>query len=203
MLLSILSVWYLFFPLQHKQEVVPPGTVRFQENIYIDTEVLTNISWMEFLYYIKKDSTAAFYKTMLPDTSKFINCKNKYSDPKFANVPLIGISEFQALTYCKWRSNRVSKNIIHPENLCLPAQCDYAKFDKSYKVVYRLPTPEELKTVSGMPRKVKKARNFEEMTAAENVVVTNAFTQKAATKTVTEPIALNRTFRCVAYFEKR
>ena len=54
-----------------------------------------------------------------------------------------------------------------------------------------------------MPRKVKKARNFEEMTAAENVVVTNAFTQKAATKTVTEPIALNRTFRCVAYFEKR
>ncbi|MFC5269240.1 SUMF1/EgtB/PvdO family nonheme iron enzyme [Adhaeribacter terreus] len=203
MLLSILTLWLSFFPFLRKQEIVPPGTVRFQENRYIDTEVISNFEWMVYLYKIKNDSTAAFYKSMLPDTSQIINGKNKYSNPKFADIPLTGISEFQALTYCKWRSNFVSNNIIDSKNICLSGQREYAKFDKVYKVVYRLPTPEELKTVSGMPKKVKPARNFEEMTSDGNVVVTDAFTRKAVTKNVSEAAALNRTFRCVAYFEKR
>ena len=204
MLLSAFIAFILHFSFPSKNpDVAPPGTIRFQENKFIDAEVVTNWGWKEFLYCAKRDSSLEFYQAMLPDTSKIVNGRNYFNAPEFADKPVVGITHTQALIMCQWRSNMVSHGIIHPEKLCVSAQRDYAKYDKTLRVIYRLPQPEELKMVSEKPKKVKTAANLEEITAVNNLVVENAFTSKVKEKKINTPASLNRTFRCVAYFEKQ
>lgn len=120
----------------------PPGALQITENIYMDQTEITNISWKEYVSWIKgkhgKNSKA--YKAALPDTTVWNNglnaayTKHYYHHPAYGDYPVVGISYEQAIAYCKWRTERV-KEIFTLTN---PNQ--------SFK--YRLPTKEEWEKVA-------------------------------------------------------
>ena len=189
----LFSLGSVFAPQKSSKQIPPPGTRFFQENRYLDEEVVKNIHWKEFLYFIKKDSAESYYQSMLPDTSKILNGKNYFNSYEFRLKPLTGISYFQAQEYCKWRSAVVTRNITNPElAVCKSKSCqrENARYDRNYRIIYRLPESDELKTVAGKPKKVKSSE-LEEMTSKGDLVVINTFTKAATEKPVDPKTAQN------------
>ena len=205
MLLHFSFFWTLLnlFNQASAPAMAPPGTVAYRQHLFIDSEVVPIGEWWGFLYTIKRDSSAAFYQSMIPDTSKMVNGKNYFNHPAFSRKPLTGITYRQAQAFCKWRSNVVSENIAHPEKVCKSGQKYYSKQNKAYKITFRLPEPEELKTVAGKPKKVKTSPSFLELTNNEAILISKPFQQDAASIPANGKAAIGQTFRCIAYYEKR
>lgn len=136
-----------------KQNYTPPGTVWLRDNLFIDETEVSNFSYLEFLYWLKRNKYSA-YNLMLPDTlcwdradignaDKLIT---NYSDhPTYRYYPVIGISYNQAVYFCEWRSYMVNELLYiranklkhHPDS----EKVYMARAPK--KVKYRLPTKEE------------------------------------------------------------
>jgi formylglycine-generating enzyme required for sulfatase activity len=130
--------------------VTPPNGRHLYNNVFIDETEVANISWLEYLYHIKRDSSDSFYLSQLPDSTCWqVGLQPKDSINKevydyFRNVsfrhwPVVGISYDQAVNYCKWRGDVVTRNF------------KYGKLSNKYRrledydivVEYRLPTKEE------------------------------------------------------------
>lgn len=111
-----------------KENRLPPGTSYIGNGVYMDEAEILNIHWLEFIYYLKKDSSQSYYESMLPDTTLawramgdksvvigydldsaaqplFLESYLRYPSRRY--FPVIGISFFQATEYCKWRSKAV------------------------------------------------------------------------------------------------
>jgi len=175
-------------------EIIPPGTVKVGINLFYDQAEDDNLSWMEYMYWIKRvfGPASAEYKATLPDSNVWLEkypCLNLLRDqyilhkdtfkfvypfpqiyfhhPAYRNYPIIGISQKQAETYSKWRSNRVFEYLlirygiikINPtqdSNSYFTIEKYYAGLYKNYKPdstfryypCYRLPTVEEWKEVT-------------------------------------------------------
>lgn len=126
-----------------KKYKTPPGTVRLNDNLFIDATEVANIHWREFLAWhelIAKDSVA--YQKNLPDTmvwQKIFSITGPYQEyyfrhPAYNYYPLVGITFEQAISFCKWRSDRVNELFERAPKLNpFP--------NKKYR--YRLPTEEE------------------------------------------------------------
>jgi formylglycine-generating enzyme required for sulfatase activity len=110
---------------------------------------ITNINWLEYLYYVKLDSSDAFYQSQLPDSTcweKGLQEKDTI-DPYIANYlrypgfryyPVVGVTYEQAVNYCKWRGDVVTKSLRDS------SRKENAKIrDYEVSVEYRLPTKEE------------------------------------------------------------
>ncbi len=117
----------------------PPGTVKIYENLYADKTEISNFSWLEFEYDIKR-RYGVFSKehlAVIPDTSVWLSypngdlhAKNYYRREAYWNYPVVGISYEQALLFCKWRTLRVKQY--------------YALgYRKELKINYRLPKETE------------------------------------------------------------
>ncbi|MBX0290416.1 hypothetical protein K3G63_08200 [Hymenobacter sp. HSC-4F20] len=61
----------------------PPGTVRVAENLFVDETEVANIHWLEYLHFIRRDSTLAFYQSQLPDSTGW----HPIVDPEQAQAP--------------------------------------------------------------------------------------------------------------------
>ncbi len=95
----------------------PPGTEQIAENVYLDKENISNLSYREFLFWMNKKYGASSqeYNSIVPDTILFKKPNNNNSilgdyyfrNPKFQEMPVIGVSINQAKQYSKWRSDRV------------------------------------------------------------------------------------------------
>lgn len=147
----IIAVSFLTASAQQTPLPTPPGTVRLQDNLFIDKHEVANIHWKEFLYYIQRDSGNTYYRKMLPDTlvwaqrnlpqaqiSSIDLTKNYFSAADYHSFPVVGISYAQAQVYARWRSYVVSELLNQPEELeRLGLQ------GKRVVVEYRLPTEEE------------------------------------------------------------
>lgn len=136
----------------------PPNCIWLYDNVFIDKTEIANIHWLEFLQSIKRDSSLAYYQSMIPDSTVWsrkdpfkamLNVylkqdeKNKtlYSLPKgkylifggfnndFLYNPVVGITYFQAMNFCHWRSEAIRKKVD--------------SYNKTFKVNFRLPTEEE------------------------------------------------------------
>jgi formylglycine-generating enzyme required for sulfatase activity len=59
--------------------------------------------YSDYLKSVKKDSSALFYETALPDISK-APIKDYFSNKKYADFPVVGVSFKQANNYCRWLS---------------------------------------------------------------------------------------------------
>ena len=46
----------------------PPNGVHLYDNLFMDETVIFNVHWLEFLYYLKNDSTQKIHNSNLPDT---------------------------------------------------------------------------------------------------------------------------------------
>lgn len=101
----------------YPNKFTPPGTVLIASNLYIDDSEVTNFNWLEYLYWTERtfSDSSLEYKALLPNENLWLcedSCiqdlagiylrHNAYHD-----FPLVGITQKQAESFCKWRSDRV------------------------------------------------------------------------------------------------
>jgi gliding motility-associated lipoprotein GldJ len=87
------------------------------QSFYLDQTEIANIHWLEYLFYIQRDSSEAFYLSALPDTTVWEKelayntpyVSNYLRYPGFRYYPVVGVSWNQAIDYCRWRTEAVNK----------------------------------------------------------------------------------------------
>lgn len=104
-----------------------PGVVKINDNLFCDRTEVYNVHWREYMYWTKKiygESSKEFTAT-IPDThvwSEVFKCltilQDKYlTDPEYNYYPVIGITQEQAKSFSKWRSDRVFERILIEKGL--------------------------------------------------------------------------------------
>jgi formylglycine-generating enzyme required for sulfatase activity len=134
-----------------KPAYTPPGTTWLRDNLFIDETEVTNFSYQEFLYWLRRKNVPLYY-LMLPDTacwnhSDIGNADKLISEylthPRYRDNPVIGISYRQAQEFCSWRSDRVNELLyIEAHKLKWHPDSNYASRAPK-KVTYRLPAKHE------------------------------------------------------------
>jgi formylglycine-generating enzyme required for sulfatase activity len=143
--LSLLVVSYccLSQTNQSTQLPAPPHGVWLINNLFIDKTEITNIHWLEYLHYLRKDSSEHHYTQALPDTSVWLifNDSAKYTHylryPGYRTYPVVGITHQQAKNYCAWRSSAVNILLMDPE------QRRKLNIPEGYRFTFRLPSEME------------------------------------------------------------
>ena len=78
------------------------------------SEQVTYKEYKDYLTSIKKDSSATFYLTQLPDSS--IGSAEVYKEyitsVEYDNFPVLGISWDNAMNFCKWKTQKENKDGI-------------------------------------------------------------------------------------------
>lgn len=99
------------------QTPLPPNGVELSPGLFIDKSEITNINWLEYLYYLNKDSSSLHYQQALPDTNVWltsgdtIRWKHYLRYSGYRQYPVVGISYQQAVNYCRWRSAVVNDRL--------------------------------------------------------------------------------------------
>ena len=105
----------------------PPRRVTVS-SFYMDETEVTNLSWLEYLYWLKRiygDSYPEIVNRALPDTLVWRD-KMEYNEPyveyylrhpAFRDYPVVGVNWLQSSNYCAWRSDRVNELILIREGL--------------------------------------------------------------------------------------
>lgn len=123
---------------------VLPGVIKVSDYLYYDKTEITNIDWMEYLHWQRKNNGGVKsdgYLESLPDTASWsigLDSVHPYEvyylrHPAYSNYPVVGVTWKQATHYCSWRTERV-KEYLGANNLMDKAPFYFA---------YRLPTEEE------------------------------------------------------------
>ncbi|MDA0196826.1 MAG: gliding motility lipoprotein GldJ [Bacteroidetes bacterium] len=123
-------------------------------SFYMDETEVANIHWLEYLYYVKQDSSRQFYESALPDTTVWardLAFNDPYVDhylryPGFRFFPIVGVNWRQAEDYCKWRTVVVNQKLAEDAGLELSAESGNQRIALETGVVlpdYRLPTEAE------------------------------------------------------------
>jgi len=176
----LLALLFISF-LQKRKEIVPPGTVRINDTLFIDKTEIANIHWREYLHYllsIKKDTIA--YEKALPDTLVWDNIKwtpdtlykniavlnNPYPSFYFRHpasnfYPVVGISFEQVIEFCKWRTYAANQSSYFKEKNIKDIQNHLAD-SFPIRFYYRLPTIKEWETcfTSGVDSSSKVFKKF-------------------------------------------
>jgi formylglycine-generating enzyme required for sulfatase activity len=154
--LLVVAVTVLLSGFSKKNVENPPGTIQFEENLFIDKSEIRNIDYREYLYWIKANmgETSQEYLKALPDDSQKIkllfhgnnkiqemNLEYYFKHPSFNNYPLVAISYEQAFDYCIWRTDRVNETIFRAKNKKKNSNELDEDIPKVFK--YRLPTKNE------------------------------------------------------------
>ncbi|MEQ9423877.1 MAG: gliding motility lipoprotein GldJ [Cyclobacteriaceae bacterium] len=123
-------------------------------SFYMDETEVANIHWLEYLHYVKQDSSRQFFESALPDTTVWardLAFNDPYVDhylryPGFRFFPVVGVNWRQAQDYCKWRTIVVNQKLAEDAGLDLPAESGSQRIPLETGVVlpdYRLPTEAE------------------------------------------------------------
>ncbi|MDT8413178.1 MAG: SUMF1/EgtB/PvdO family nonheme iron enzyme [Vicingaceae bacterium] len=95
----------------------PPGTTKIADNLFIDKAEVSNFSYLEYQFWLKivfgKDSDeflSSQLDTLVWDSylclSSFYN-PTYFIHPAYKDFPVVGITQQQAIAFCKWRADRV------------------------------------------------------------------------------------------------
>ena len=122
-------------------------------SFYMDETEVSNIHWLEYLYYVKLDSSREFYQSALPDTTVWTSdlaFNDPYRDhylryPGFRYYPVVGVSWIQANDFCKWRTAMVNLKLAEDAGIEIPAESGGRIALETGVVLpdYRLPTEAE------------------------------------------------------------
>lgn len=124
-------------------------------SFYMDATEVANIHWLEYLYYVKLDSSTEFYESALPDTvvwAKDLAYNDPYVDhylryPGFRYFPVVGVTWKQSVDYCGWRTSVVNLKLALEAGLDeVPAEGTGSRIPLESGVIlpnYRLPTEAE------------------------------------------------------------
>lgn len=118
----------------------------------MDEAEVTNLHWLEYLHFLRQDSTEKQYQAAKPDTAVWnqLSASDPYVAyylryPGFRYFPVVGITYAQVLNYCRWRTAKVYENTHSAEYLRKhPKLKDY-----DYRIEYRLPTVREWELAAG------------------------------------------------------
>jgi formylglycine-generating enzyme len=89
------------------------------QSFWMDETEVANIHWLEYLFYVQRDSSQEFLQTALPDTTVWateFSFNDSYVDhylryPGFRFFPVVGVTWAQCMDYCKWRTGAVNLNL--------------------------------------------------------------------------------------------
>ena len=130
----LLACWVFLLSAAQKEtdfSKILPGVLKVTENVYYDEVEVTNLYWLEYLYWTKKEfgDGSSEYMKVYPDTNVWKE-KLSYNLPyakyylrheAYRSYPVVGVSWEQARDYCtcvppelKRRSrNKVSETKHH------------------------------------------------------------------------------------------
>lgn len=122
-------------------------------SFYMDETEIANIHWLEYLFYVKRDSSEEFYNSAMPDTTVWehpLAYNDPYVDhylryPGFRFFPVVGVSWVQASDFCLWRTRVVNKKLAEDAGVEVPEGGDGRIPLESGVVLpdYRLPSEAE------------------------------------------------------------
>ena len=123
---------------------VLPGVVKITEGVYYDQFEITNVNWLEYMFWQFKNfggRNSSAYEAALPDTALWNEdglkaeayMKFYHRHPSYSAYPVVNVTWQQASDFCAWRTERVKE-----------WQLENAKKDEvPYYFAYRLPTYKE------------------------------------------------------------
>ncbi len=135
-----LSILLVFLPSLASSQpfdgYVPPGTIHLSGNLFIDETEVANMHWLEFEFYARRDSLPKYHEFVIPNSEVTKNYRTDYyRNTAYRYYPVVGISQEQAMEYCRWRTTMV--------NFILKEKHDHNAISNKLKVRYRLPTAQE------------------------------------------------------------
>ncbi|MBD2767753.1 SUMF1/EgtB/PvdO family nonheme iron enzyme [Hymenobacter sp. BT664] len=153
-----------------RRSVGAPGVVQIQDSLFMDEAEVANLHWLEYLHFIRRDSSAAFYRSQLPDSTAQPRLRpagkaarspadttvaTYLSHPAYRYYPVVGITYGQARNYCRWRTALVRQQ-LQAATLQRNSTTYYGKQHKllvahNVSVEYRLPTPAEWELAASQP----------------------------------------------------
>jgi len=118
----LLACWVFLLSAAQKEtdfSKILPGVLKVTENVYYDEVEVTNLYWLEYLYWTKKEfgDGSSEYMKVYPDTNVWKE-KLSYNLPyakyylrheAYRSYPVVGVSWEQARDYCTWRTARVKE----------------------------------------------------------------------------------------------
>ena len=100
----------------------PPNGVRVADNFFCDKTEMTNIDWLEYMFWTKRifGGNSPEYLATFPDTLVWrenYSClasltENYLKQPGYMYFPVVGVTQLQAINYSKWRSDRVFEKLL-------------------------------------------------------------------------------------------
>ncbi len=93
------------------------------QSFYLDRTEVTNVMYLEYLDWLKRNRDDSVYNGALPDTLVWRNklgyaedmVNNYLRNPAYANYPVVGVKWIQATEYAEWRSDRYQELILERE----------------------------------------------------------------------------------------
>lgn len=127
-------------PLFDQIYIFPPGTLPVSKGVFLDQTEVANIHYLEFLYYVEKDSGKAVSESYQPRLENKFR-KNYFDNPDFSFFPVIGVSHKDAEDYCKWRAKKLNPQL---KEMLIGSP-------KKYRYAGRLPKIGEWQKAAGKP----------------------------------------------------
>ena len=107
---------------ERMSEITPPGCIMLDSNLYFDSQPISNLSWLEYRYWLKRvyGANSIEFKHSLQDTTVWLNSGYNrvnqsiyyHNHPMYNSWPVVGVSKTQAEQYARWRTDRVTELIL-------------------------------------------------------------------------------------------